>query len=115
MRLFFGCILGWFLVAVTVGVAAWEVLAPGPTGGATLRPAGQLWFELDRASLNLVQAVIERYVWAPLWDPVIASLLQLPAVLVSAVPAAGLAALCHWQRLKDRRDTRVHPPDRDPL
>ena len=103
MRLFFGCILGWFLVAVTVGVAGWEVLAPSPAGSPTFRPAGQLWFELDRASLNLVQAVIERYVWAPLWDPVIASLLQMPAVLVSAVPAAGLAALCHWQRIKGWR------------
>ena len=103
MRLFFGCILGWFLVAVTAGVAAWEVLAPNPAGGPTLRPAGQLWFELDRGSLNLVQAVIERYVWPPLWDPVIAGLLQMPAVLVPAVPAVCLAALCHWRRIKGLR------------
>ncbi len=103
MRIVFGCVFGWVLTAITLGVAGWEALAPRPPGGGPLRPAGQLWFDLDPASLNLVQAVIERYVWAPLWDPILSSLLQLPAVLVFAVPAGGLVLLCHWRRLRARR------------
>ncbi len=90
-----GCLSAWGLVAVSLAVAAWEVLAPNAAAGIGLRPAGELWYRLDAGSLNLVQAVVERYIWPPLWDPAIAGLLQLPALLVFALPAVVLAAWCH--------------------
>ena len=93
-----GCLCAWVLVAVCLAVAAWEVLAPNAAAGIGLRPAGELWYRLDAASLNLVQAVVERYIWPPLWDPAIAGLLRLPALLVFALPAVVLAAWCHWRR-----------------
>ena len=36
---------------------------------------GQLWYQLDRSSLNLVQAVIQRYIHPFLWDPIIVTIL----------------------------------------
>jgi cytochrome c-type biogenesis protein CcmH/NrfF len=36
---------------------------------------GQLWFDLDRSSLNLVQAVVQRYIHPFLWDPIIVTVL----------------------------------------
>jgi hypothetical protein len=36
---------------------------------------GQLWYELSRSSLNLVQAVVQRYIHPFLWDPIIVSVL----------------------------------------
>jgi hypothetical protein len=36
---------------------------------------GQLWYDLDRSSLNLVQAVIQRYVSPFLWDRIIVNIL----------------------------------------
>ncbi len=80
-------------------------LSPDPESGFQLRPAGELWSHIDVASLNLVQAVIERYVWPPLWDPVIFSLLLLPAIVIPAVPGLVLVVLCHG-RVKRRRRRR---------
>jgi len=36
---------------------------------------GQLWYELDRSSLNLAQAVIQRYASPGLWDRIVAAVL----------------------------------------
>jgi len=36
---------------------------------------GQLWYQLNRSSLNLVQAVIQRYIHPFLWDPIIVTIL----------------------------------------
>ena len=43
-----------------------------------MTPLGEHWFKLDAPSLNLSQAVIERYVHPFLWEPLIVSLLQVP-------------------------------------
>ncbi|WP_338021472.1 hypothetical protein [Aquibium microcysteis] len=43
-----------------------------------LTPLGTSWFAVSPETLNLAQAVIQRYVLAGLWDPVIVSVLNLP-------------------------------------
>ena len=60
------------------------------TLGNPLITTGQLWFRLDVGSLNLVQAVIQRYVYPPLWDGVIVPILLVPAFLLFALPGAAL-------------------------
>ncbi len=85
------------MALAAVAAAGWALALAGP-GGILQRPLGELWFKLDVASLNLVQAVVERYIWPPLWDPAIASVLQIPAALFFALPAAILVALCHLRR-----------------
>ena len=54
---------------------------------------GQAWFNLDPESLNLVQAVVERHIWPPLWDPVIITVLRWPAWAVLGLPALVLLIL----------------------
>jgi len=62
------------LGVVMLGVGAWLSLARYDLA----QPAGQVWFTVDKSSLNLAQAVIQRYVYAPIWDKVMVPLLLLP-------------------------------------
>jgi hypothetical protein len=89
-----GRIIGWLFVLAAIAAAARDMVAWYDTGTYQAMPLGQLWFELDKASLNLVQAVIQRYLMPELWDPVIVSLLLAPAWSVFAVPAIVLLVLC---------------------
>ncbi len=100
-----GCFFGWLFVLATFAVAAWEFIARDPEKGFQLRPAGQMWFLIDRDSLGLVQVVVERYIWPPLWDPVLFSLLQLPSIVIPLVPALVLLTLCYL-RVRHRRKRR---------
>ncbi len=79
---------------VVTAITLWpDVAASMRAGSLTFMPLGQLWFDLDPASLNLAQAIIERYVTPVLWDPVMVSALLAPACTVPAVLAAGFGAL----------------------
>ena len=49
---------------------------------------GQLWYALDPGSLNLLQAVTQRYVFAALWDNGVVWLLLQPAFAVALVLGA---------------------------
>jgi hypothetical protein len=64
---------------------------------------GQLWFQLDVASLNFTQAITQRYIHPLLWDPVAVTILLLPAVLVFWVP--GLALIVWGMFLSKQRPT----------
>jgi len=57
-----------------------------------LTPLGQVWFDLSPETLNLSQAVIQRYVHPAVWDPIILSALTWPAWSV----LGGLGMLCLW-------------------
>jgi len=61
-------------------------LAGEPVG----QPVGQLWFALDPGSLNLLQALVERGLWPPLWDWIVFPVLRqsAPAVAVAALASA---------------------------
>ncbi len=101
-----GCILGWFFMLAALAVALWEILGRDPDKGFQFRPAGELWKRIDVDSLGLVQVVIERYLWPPLWDPVLFSLLLLPAIVVPAVPGLAFLVLCHARVKRRRRKSR---------
>ena len=100
-----GCFFGWLFALATFAVAGWEFLARDPEKGFELRPAGELWKSIDLGSLNLVQAVIERYIGPPLWDHVVFKLLLLPSIVIPLVPALVLLALCYL-RVRRRRKRR---------
>jgi hypothetical protein len=63
----------------------------------SLKPLGQVWYEADAGSLNLAQALVERYLFPRLWDPVITTLLNWPAFVLPLALAALLAFLT-WPR-----------------
>jgi len=75
-------ITGVFLVVLGIALG---LLAAGLaiTGHDLKLAAGQLWFALDTPSLNLFQAVVQRYLHPALWDNVIVPLLLRPAWEVS--------------------------------
>ncbi len=53
------------------------------------RSLGDIWYALDRGSLNLMQALTQRYLLPELWDPGMVTLLLWPGWAVMAL-LAGL-------------------------
>ena len=95
-----GRILGWLLLLAALGALGYDLAQLYHGAGFGLSPLGQIWFDIDAPSLNLVQAVVERYIWPPLWDPGITTLLLWPGVLVFLVPGLLLVVLCRRPRRK---------------
>jgi len=73
-------------------------------GGLDYRPEalGQVWHGWHAPSLNLVQAIVERYVLPQLWRHVLLPLLLIPAWLVAAGGGALLIALT-YVRIPDHK------------
>jgi hypothetical protein len=86
-------LLGLVLLAGAFVAAAWQFQLWAQAGRFIPLALGQMWFNIDPSSLNLVQAVIERHVWPPLWDPVILTVLRWPAWAVLGLPALILLIL----------------------
>ena len=88
-----GRMLGWLLVALAIVAFGWEIVALIDSGTWQITALGKLWFDIHSGSLGLAQVVVERYVWPPIWDPVILTLLQWPGWVVLGVPGLVLAWL----------------------
>ena len=70
----------------------------GQGQGFHLAAAGELWYRLSPGTLNLTQAVTQRYVLPELWDSVLLSVLLWPACLVLGIPGLVLLALGSLRR-----------------
>ncbi len=81
-----GRVVGWLLIVLAVATAGHEAISSLDRGAYDWLTFGQLWAKIDIASLNLIQAVIQRHIWPFLWDGVILNLLLLPAWAVLSVP-----------------------------
>ena len=68
-------IVGWGALFAGLSVLVRDVITWFDTRVWAPIAVGQLWYEIDRSSLNLVQAVTQRYVSAFLWDRVIVNVL----------------------------------------
>lgn len=79
--------LGLALLGLAAVLLAYD-LVTGLSGAGTFgfNSLGDLWGRLSAASLNLVQAIVQRYLFPALWDPVLVTFLLLPAWLVFGVP-----------------------------
>jgi hypothetical protein len=88
LRFFFFTLSGIFLLA-GLGLAAWDFLVPVDPEAFRFRLLGEIWYKAHAGSLNLIQAVVERYLSPKLWDPGIIWFLLQPAALL----ATGLAIL----------------------
>ncbi len=89
-----GRVLGYLFILGAIGALALDLVALYETGALRLAPLGEVWYRLDRASLNMLQAGIERNVAPFLWHDVIAPVLQWPAALVLVVPGIVLLIFC---------------------
>jgi hypothetical protein len=99
-----GRVIGWVLLLAGLAVLVRDVIGWYDTGVFAPIVLGQLWFDLSPGSLNLVQAVIQRYIHPALWDPAITSILFLWAWTVFVV--LGLVLLLAFRRRDNRRRRR---------
>ncbi len=87
------------IAAALVGLAFFGDPQPD---GTRFMALGALWFWLSPGSLNLVQAVIERYLSVALWDHLVFPLVQQPAVLVFGLTGMALGIVT-WLLGRRRR------------
>ncbi len=99
-----GRMIGWLLVLAALVVLGRDVIAWHETGSFEPVVIGKLWYDLHPASLNLIQAVIQRYVIPGLWDPVIVTVLLWWAAPVLAV--IGLLLVWLFRARRGRRRAR---------
>lgn len=97
-----GQTIGWVLLLAALAAAGYELNAAIHNGAWHPVALGELWYRLSPDSLNLAQAVIQRYIAAWLWQPAIVSILRLPGWLVFGVPAVLLLWLCRERRSRRR-------------
>ena len=80
-------IAGFGLAILSFAVLAFDLTngfsGAGLFGFVTL---GDLWARINGASLNLVQAIVQRYLLPALWDPMLVTVLLLPAWPVLGAP-----------------------------
>ena len=103
MRLLFR-VLGWLIVGVGLVLAARDVLISREDGAWSFQPLGEIWFKLHPGSLNLLQAVTERYVSEALWFSVIQPALEAPAFVFFLV--LGLIVLIATLLIGRKKDER---------
>ena len=96
-----GRFLAWLFIALGLGVFGYDLWVFLDSGAVRLTALGQLWYWLHPASLNLVQAVVERYIHPFLWDPIIINVLLAPAALVFLI--IGILFALIFRRRKRRR------------
>ena len=95
-----GRLIGWIIFLAGVSVLVRDALVWIDTKHWAPIALGQLWYDLNRASLNLVQAVVQRYIHPFLWDPVIVSILLCWAFVVLMV--LGVLLLIIFRRRNAR-------------
>ena len=93
-----GLALGWALIALALAALGYELWAALQAGAYRTIAAGELWFRLDAGSLNLSQAVIQRYVHPWLWEPAIVTLLRWPAWALLGAPGVVLVLIFSLRR-----------------
>ncbi len=91
--MFFGRIMGWLLAGLGVVALGGDGLRWLETGLADFGALGAFWAQLDSGSLAALQLLCERYLWPPLWDPGLVSLLALPAAPLLILLGLGLVLL----------------------
>ena len=92
-----GRFIGWLLLFCALVLLGWDGVSSLNNGTWGFAVLGQRWFEIDQAlgtaSLNILQAGIERSISVDLWDNIFAPVLLWPAVAVFLVPGAVLVLL----------------------
>ncbi len=91
-------LLGWLLLLACLAVLVGDGVTALQTGNLRFVAGGELWYRLDPGSLNLFQALVERYVSSWLWDKVFVPGLLLPAFLLLLVPGALLSFIARPKR-----------------
>ena len=92
---------GWVLVCLALAALGYEVLLAAASGIWRMIAAGELWYALDRNSLNLAQGITQRYLHPVLWDPILQSALTWPAWSLLGAPGVALVVALSGRRSLD--------------
>jgi len=71
-------LLGWVLFLAGLAAGGYDVYHSVQIGRNASTSLGAWWYSLNPESLNVSQAVVQRYISPTLWDPYIQSLLVAP-------------------------------------
>lgn len=99
-------LIGWIVFFAGLSVLVRDVLVWIDTKRWAPIAVGQLWYDLNRSSLNLVQAVVQRYIHPFLWDPIIVTILLCWAFAVLMVLGVLILALSSRRRREMGRVSR---------
>ncbi|MEH6545140.1 MAG: hypothetical protein V7701_01840 [Sneathiella sp.] len=99
-----GRLVGWVLIALAFMVLGHDLLQYLSTGELQFILLGELWYNLFPEGLNLAQAIVQRYLFPSLWDPVILTFLLWPAWLDFFVP--GVVLILLFRKRKNRKRDR---------
>jgi len=86
-------ISGALFLALALGLFLRD-LADRPEGAPlVLSSLGEIWYAVDPGSLNLLQALVQRYLSPDLWDAVLVDVLLWPALWIFLLPGLLLLVL----------------------
>lgn len=88
-------LLAMFALAIAVVMAVTDATRSIAASDWVLTPLGQSWYSVSPDTLNLAQAVTQRYLLPALWDPVMVFILNQPGWAVFAVLALLFYAVGH--------------------
>jgi hypothetical protein len=89
-----GRLIGWLFILAGLSVLARDVMVSVNAKHWAPIALGQLWYDLDRSSLNFTQAIVQRYIHPFLWDPVMVTILLCWAFAVLMVLGLLILAFC---------------------
>lgn len=85
------------LLCGAIAAIGWEIYISLQAEGYRPIAMGEWWYRLDVTSLNLAQAVVQRYVHPFLWESIVAPVLTWPLWIVTGVPGLLLLAVSRWR------------------
>lgn len=96
-----GRLIGWLLLASAALLLVRDAWLWASGGAFRFLAGGELWFLLAPESLNVAQAITQRYLLPELWDPGMITLLLMPAWVV--LGGLGLIFVTLFRRRRRRR------------
>lgn len=90
-------LLSGLLIAASVVISGADLLRSVERSELDLATLGDLWFSISPTGINLVQAIVERFIHPLLWDPAIVLVLQLPAGILLLTVGGLLLAGSRWR------------------
>jgi len=95
----FSRIIAFILLAVAVLLAGTDLTLHYVEPSRPVLSVGRAWYMAHTPSLNLTQAVVQRYIWSPIWDDVFLPVLRLPLWLFLSIVGGILVYFSRTRRL----------------
>ncbi|WP_350335276.1 hypothetical protein [Coralliovum pocilloporae] len=91
-------LIGLALIGVAAVLGLFDATRSLAAASLELTPLGETWYRTSPYSLNLCQAIIQRYLLPEIWDPGIQTILQWPSTAVIGISGFMLLFLGRKKR-----------------